>query len=228
MHFYYMLRSQNHSQNQRETTCIISPRQSSITTWTLGGSRPKNLSNRLKAHSPHVWNATPLLQTSSTSRLSAYSSHLTPIPSFLCPHCLAQDRLHLWKPVILASQNCHANVSEEDVTCIFNVMSKAWSDSMQEAYSSSLLAWHVHCDKRSIPEPQRAPAHPSHISSFIVCLAGSYSGSAISNYIYRLQAWHILHRIDWKLNYLEMDAVRATAELDFNQNLAGGPKINIL
>lgn len=98
-------------------------------------------------------------------------------------------------------------IAQEDIARIFNVMSYAWSEATHEAYSSGLLVWHVHCDKRSIPEGQRAPAHPSHISSFAASLAGAYSESTILNYVYGLRAWHILHRVDWKLNKLEMDAL---------------------
>jgi hypothetical protein len=58
-----------------------------------------------------------------------------------------------------------------------------------------------------VPESLRAPAHHSHVASFVASLAGSYSGSAISNYLYGLRAWHILHSIEWKLNALEMEAL---------------------
>ena len=86
-------------------------------------------------------------------------------------------------------------------------MANAWSQSTHEAYSSGLLVWHVHCDKRSVPESLRAPAHHSHIASFVASLAGSYSGSTISNYLYGLRAWHLLHSVEWKLNTLVMEAL---------------------
>ncbi|KAF8164715.1 hypothetical protein B0H34DRAFT_786577 [Crassisporium funariophilum] len=72
-------------------------------------------------------------------------------------------------------------------------MSNAWSESTHEGYSSGLLVWHVYCDKRSIPELQRAPAHPALLSSFVANLAGSYAGNTVSNYLYGVRAWHILH-----------------------------------
>lgn len=76
-----------------------------------------------------------------------------------------------------------------------------------KGYSSGLLVWHVHCDKRSIPELQQAPAHPAHLSTFVACLAGSYAGGTISNYLYGVRAWHILHSVEWKLDTLEMEAL---------------------
>ena len=101
----------------------------------------------------------------------------------------------------------HANLLEEDINCIFNVMANAWSQLTHEAYSSGLLVWHIYCDKRSVPESLQVPAHDSHIASFIASLVGTYSGSAISNYLYGLRAWHLLHCVDWKLNILEMGAL---------------------
>ena len=86
-------------------------------------------------------------------------------------------------------------------------MANAWSQSTHEAYSSGLLVWHIHCDKKAVPESLRAPTHHSHIASFIASLAGSYSGSTISNYLYGLQAWHLLHSIEWKLNVLKMEVL---------------------
>ena len=78
---------------------------------------------------------------------------------------------------------------------------------MHEAYSSGLLVWHVYCDKRSVLESLQAPTHHSHIISFVTSLVGAYSGSAISNYLYGLRDWHLLHCMDWKLNTLEIEAL---------------------
>ena len=86
-------------------------------------------------------------------------------------------------------------------------MANTWSQSMHRAYSSGLLVWHIYCDKRSVPESLQVPAHHSHIASFVASLVGTYSGSAISNYLYGLRAWHLLHCMDWKLNTLEMEAL---------------------
>jgi hypothetical protein len=91
-------------------------------------------------------------------------------------------------------------------------MSNAWADSTRESYSSGILVYHVYCDLKGIPEEQRAPASQSNITSFVVSLAGSYSGSTISNYIHGIRAWHILHGLEWRLNPLELDAALKGAE----------------
>jgi hypothetical protein len=92
------------------------------------------------------------------------------------------------------------------------VTSHAWAESTREAYSSGILAYHVYCDKRDIPEHLRAPISHTLAASFVASLAGCYSGSTISNYVHGVRAWHILHGLPWKLNSMEMDALMKGAE----------------
>jgi len=70
----------------------------------------------------------------------------------------------------------------------------------------------VFCDKKNIPEEDRAPASHVLLLSFISTLAAAYSGLAISNYLYGIQAWHILHSILWRIEKLEMDTILKAAE----------------
>ena len=91
-------------------------------------------------------------------------------------------------------------------------MSNAWAESTRESYSSGILVYHVYCDAKGIPEELRAPTSQSIVTSFIVNLAGAYSGSTISNYINGIRAWHILHGLEWSLNQLEMEAALKGAE----------------
>jgi hypothetical protein len=145
------------------------------------------------------------------SRPSAYSPNLSPQPSPLRPHCLARDRLRLWKPS-LAVTSRHSTDQEDDIERVFDVMSNAWARSTQESYSAGILVYHVYCDAKDIPEELRAPTNQHTITAFITSLAGSYSGSTISNYVHGIRAWHILHGLEWRLNPLEMDAVLKGAD----------------
>ena len=173
----------------------------------LIGSKIKKPSNWLRPNetAPRNLHVTP--HTPSTTRPAVYSPYLTPKPSILHPHCLAWEHLHLWKPFTSHISQWHANLLEEDIKWIFEVMANAWSQSRHKAYSSGLLVWDIHCNKRSIPESLCAPVHHSYIASFIASLAGSYSRSTITNYLYGLWAWHLLHNVEWKLNTLEMEAL---------------------
>ena len=91
-------------------------------------------------------------------------------------------------------------------------MSSAWAESTHESYSSGILVYHVFCDVKGVSEELRAPASQSIMTSFIVSLAGSYSGATISNYVHGIRAWHILHGLVWDLNPLEMEAALKGAE----------------
>ena len=137
------------------------------------------------------------------SKPSVYSPSLCPHPSPLRPHCLAQDRLRRWRPSPnVSSRHVSAELGPEELERVFNVMSNAWAESTRESYSSGILVYHVFCDARNVPEELRAPANQATITSFIVSLAGSYSGSTISNYIHGIRAWHVLHGLEWRIHSL--------------------------
>ena len=147
------------------------------------------------------------------SKPSAYSPNLSPRVSPLRPHCLARDRLRLWLPSpAVPSRHSRPLTEEGELERIFNVMSNAWVESTRESYSSGILVYHVFCDTRGVPEELRAPVSQSNITSFIVSLAGSYAGTTISNYVYGIRAWHILHGLEWKLDPLELEAALKGAE----------------
>ena len=91
-------------------------------------------------------------------------------------------------------------------------MSNAWLESTRETYSTGILVYHVYCDVRGISEDLRAPTTQQIITSFITSLAGSYSGAAIHNYIHGIQAWHVLHGLEWSPNSLELEAILKGAD----------------
>ncbi|KIJ09687.1 hypothetical protein PAXINDRAFT_87109 [Paxillus involutus ATCC 200175] len=133
-------------------------------------------------------------------------------PSPLRPACKAKDRLLLWAPIKPHStSDSRTTLSQSDIQHIYDVITHTWADSTKETYGSGLLAFHVFCDNRKIPESECAPAIPSIISAFISTLAGSYSGSAVSNYINGVRAWHTVHGLDWALNNTETDALLKAA-----------------
>jgi hypothetical protein len=179
---------------------------------------PPVVTNRVRPLLTHSTNEDPttLRHEPETARPTAYAPHLTPVPSPLRLHCLARDRLRLWKPAPhqagLPSDGRREILSEQDASRIFEVTSHAWAESTREAYSSGILAYHIYCDKRDIPEHLRAPISHTLAASFVASLAGCYSGSTISNYVHGVRAWHILHGLPWKLNRMEMDALMKGAE----------------
>ena len=85
-------------------------------------------------------------------------------------------------------------------------MSASWAQGTRTLYGSGLLAYHVFCDSRAIPEDQRCPADPTLILLFIANAAGKYSGKTIANYVFAVRAWHVLHGQPWQPNPLELKA----------------------
>ena len=91
-------------------------------------------------------------------------------------------------------------------------MAHAWELDTHATYASGLLHFMVFCDQKNIPEKDRAPASQLLIMSFVSTLAAAYSGSAISNYVYGVRAWHLLHSVPWKISKPELEALLKAAE----------------
>ncbi|KAI0628844.1 hypothetical protein C8Q77DRAFT_1220680 [Trametes polyzona] len=110
-----------------------------------------------------------------------------PIPSLLRPHCPARERIILWVPALSSRDRSEDGrpqaISNEDVERIKTVTTRAWVESTAQTYGTGLLTFHVFCDIRRVPDAQRAPAAEELILSFIAALAGSYSATAIDNYV---------------------------------------------
>ena len=175
--------SQLPSQNHQKTQPMKNVTQS--TTNSNSGERHSPVQPRYGNHS-RTWNA-PLRSTPLNAAPAPYRPHLTPVPSPLHPHCLAHERLHLWKPATSRSSQDDGgrqlNLTDADLNRVMDVMAHAWTESTQETYGTGLLTYHVFCDKKEIPEPQRAPTNSILLQLFIASMAGSYSGVAIANYI---------------------------------------------
>jgi hypothetical protein len=71
--------------------------------------------------------------------------------------------------------------------------------------------FHVYCNNKVIPETQQAPVSKILLSAFICKLTGVYSRKTISNYVYGVRAWHILHSTTWLLKEPEMKALLTAA-----------------
>ncbi|KAH9902530.1 hypothetical protein C8Q73DRAFT_634641 [Cubamyces lactineus] len=125
-------------------------------------------------------------------------------PSSLCPACAASDQLLKWVPIASRRQRNHNEnadkLSDADLQRISDVSAFAWETSTLSTYGSGLLVYHVFCDLKGIPEPQRAPASEVLILAFIAAIAGLYALSAISNYVAGVCAWHILHGFPWAVD----------------------------
>ena len=95
---------------------------------------------------------------------------------------------------------------------IKDTMVHAWEEETQATYGSGLLMWHCFCDKKGVPEQQRAPASQNLLLAFVSHMATVYSSKTISNYLSGVRAWHILHRVPWTLEKKEMDLMLRAAD----------------
>ena len=145
-----------------------------------------------------------VIPKTASGRPRRYAPGLTPLPSVMRPHCLARDRLKRCfpeksrRPVGLNGEPLP--FSEEDLQRVLTALSFAWAEKTLESYGSGLLVFHVFCDNRGVPEASRAPAARPLLELFVSCLIGSYSMSAVSNYMSGVHAWHSLHGLAWPLD----------------------------
>ena len=153
------------------------------------------------------------LQTINRVPTSRFPPGLTPIPSPLRPNCEAKDRLLLWKPPSSAHSVIDSDTAlpSNDEERIQEVLAGAYSDSTKATYGTGLLVFQVYCDKKGISEQRRVPCGQTLLAGFISTLIGDYSAQAIENYTYGLRAWHIIHRIPWAINTVELQTLFASA-----------------
>ena len=149
-----------------------------------------------------------------TARPAQYAKDLCPIPSPRHPHVLASECLQLWIPLHRreSATDTPSNLTSGDVCQIAIVMGKSWEESTLAAYGSGLLNFYVYCDQKGIPEEERMPASLILVHTFISLLAGTYLGSTIDNYVYGIQASHILHGVRWQMDMAELEALLRAAE----------------
>ncbi|KAF5373260.1 hypothetical protein D9615_007476 [Tricholomella constricta] len=151
-----------------------------------------------------------LPRTTRQGEPAAYHPSLTPRPSPLRPHCFAGERLRLWKPKATIAPS--ELINQGDIDRVVETLALGLAEGTKESYGSGLLAWHVWCDAKDVPEQDRAPASQPLISAFITSLTGAFAGKTIRNYVYGLRAWHVVHSLQWRPNDNELDLLLKAAD----------------
>ena len=155
----------------------------------------------------------PPAMTATNKGPAPYPQHLMPIPSHLCLHCLAKDKLWLWVPTNPTSRSAdRSRISDAEHERVKDTMLHAWEEEMWVSYGAGLLMWHCFCNEKGVPKQGRAPATQALLSVFIVHLAMAYLGKTISGYMNGVWAWHILHGLPWALKKKEMDTMLRVAK----------------
>ena len=154
----------------------------------------------------------PKSSLTSGSRPRAHHRDLVPQPSILLPHCLAHDRLQLWCPLSSRSDAIGSvEMLELDLKRILDMINVSWARGTKEAYGAGLLVYHVFCDLHNVTEDNRGPASPILIIAFISSCAGSYAESMVANYVFTVQAWHILHGLSLSMDDMQVKAALTDA-----------------
>jgi hypothetical protein len=174
-------------------------------------SSSRQLSGGMPSIPPSRWDSPVPRQNTRPSASIPYRPGLAPIPSPLRPHCLARDRLRIWRPTCarntLDSQGRPVNLLPADLARIADVLEHAFADSTRETYGTGLLLFHIFCDKKDIQDSQWAPACPALLSAFVSVLTGSYASKTIASYLHGVRAWHIIHGASWHPDTVETDAI---------------------
>jgi hypothetical protein len=168
---------------QKQLHTLI-PRSTQSVTPSIHSSSNSKRNGTINGRRPLL----PLPTQIGTSRPHPYHPGLVPTTSSLCPHCLSKDRLRLWTPAQPCSSRDVAghpmHITDSDLDRILAVISASWAQGTHALYGSGLLAYHVFCDERNIPEPQRCSASPILILAFIAKHAGAYSGKTLANHVF--------------------------------------------
>ncbi|KAG2049254.1 hypothetical protein BDR06DRAFT_1069875 [Suillus hirtellus] len=102
----------------------------------------------------------------------------------------------LWQPVesqsFWSADGNILTITDEDLERVLAVMNSSWSQGTRESYGAGLLVFHVFCDTWSIPEHKHSSC------------AGAYAGKILANYIFGIQAWHVLHGQAWRIEHGEL------------------------
>ena len=143
-----------------------------------------------KPTSPSPTQLMPTLDPSNDS-LALKPSLLRPITNS------AGDRLRLWKPTKLRhdlnEDGKPTNLRKQDLARIQDILEDTYAPSTQGTYGTGLWVFHAFCDLKDIQEDHRAPVDPTVLSSFVAHMVGTYGSYTIRNYVYGVQAWHIIH-----------------------------------
>jgi hypothetical protein len=177
-------------------------------------TRPKPRTNETNFGRDNFRQQVTRTEVANSRAVGQFPPNLTPNPSPLRPTCTAKDRLSLWKPATPSLETTNANplLPSIDENRIREVLAGGYSDSTKATYGTGLLVFHVFCDKKGVEESQRTPCEQTLLAGFISTLIGDYSAQAIKNYTYGLRAWHIIHRIPWRVNQAELQTLFASAK----------------
>ena len=125
------------------------------------------------------------------------------------PKVAAHLRLASWAP---KGQTRLSFIPSPLYDKLAKALASALQDSTLRTYGTGLDRFLSFCDDLQVPETERAPCSSDLIAAFVASLIGSYSHSAIRNYVAGVRAWHKLHRIPWRVDEDQLNLLFKAAE----------------
>ena len=121
------------------------------------------------------------------------------IPSSLCPHVAAVDRIRHWQTPHSHSFNSQvaSYLPTNLVNSSFEMIYRSLAPAMRSTYGASLLRFTQFCDKYNISESDCMPGSFILLVAFISEHAGTVSGKTISGWLSGLKAWHDTNSAEW-------------------------------
>ncbi|THH15554.1 hypothetical protein EUX98_g9445, partial [Antrodiella citrinella] len=159
------------------------------------------------------------------STSGSYESVPTAAPDFNIlaspdrPLCPAEERIRKWIPAGAPAPSSIVSLDQRDTTLRQSEIERnkdvaiaAYAVNTLKLYGTGILIFEAFCDRSGISRTQRTPATSTIMITFVACIAGSYSGSAIRNYFFGIRAWHLVHGLPWTMNEDEITVVLRGAE----------------
>ncbi len=102
--------------------------------------------------------------------------------------------------------------SAEDLARVLDALALGYADSTLETYAAGLLLYHVWCDTRGVAEEDQTPITMTIIELFTAAMVGSYSETAVNNYVSGLHTWHVLHGLPWDIDRQRLKVMLRAAD----------------
>jgi hypothetical protein len=127
-------------------------------TLTSSGSQPglQRCPHGLQPNDAGRWFGAQLRLPRHVMHPKPYRPHLTPLPSPLRPHCLAEDRLLQWMaPYWMAPIDCNGKTIKglaRDIVCTPRIINDSIELSMQKMFGLGVVQYIVYADARGLSD----------------------------------------------------------------------------
>ena len=84
-----------------------------------------------------------------------------------------------------------------------------WAKGNRDTYRAGLLVYHIFCDSHNISKEDRSSDSPILTIVFISSCVALYACRTLVDYVFVVQDWHILHKLAWNMDDMQVKAALA-------------------